>query len=134
MLTERPAPPVEKGEAVELLSAASLSHIRTAYRVREDSGVPLALPGQIVLGGEHVQPQQLATLGGRLIALTLADGSSVFKRIGEAVPGSSGRLWQFESIGGLGSSLVVSLSEEDAKDGLPIFASARHVIGVLYTD
>lgn len=134
MLTERPAPPLEKGEAVELLSATSLSHIRTAYRVREDSGIPLALPGQIVLGGERIQPQQLATLGGRLIAITLVGGGSVFKRVGASVPGSNRRLWQFESIGGLGSSLVVSLSEEDAKDGIPIFASARHVIGVLYTD
>lgn len=134
MLTEQPAPPLEKGEAVELSGAISLSHIRTAYRVREDSGVPLALPGQIVLGGDHVLPQQLATLEGRLIALTLVGGGSVFKRVGAAVPGSSGRLWQFESIGGLGSSLVVSLSEDDAKDGLPIFSSARHVIGVLYTE
>jgi hypothetical protein len=134
MLTEQPAPPLEKGEAVELSGATSLSHIRTAYRVREDSGIPLALPGQIVLGGDHVLPQQLATLEGRLIALTLVGGGSVFKRVGAAVPGSGGRLWQFESIGGLGSSLVVSLSEEDAKDGLPIFASARHVIGVLYTE
>jgi hypothetical protein len=45
MLTEQPAPPSGKGEAIELPAAASLSQIQTAYRVRNDSGVPLALPG-----------------------------------------------------------------------------------------
>jgi hypothetical protein len=134
MLTEEPAPPFGKGEAIELPSASSLSHIKTAYRVREESGIPLALPGQIVLGGELVLPNQLSSFAGSLVALTLADGSSLFKRVGSAVPGTAGRLWQFESIGGLGSSLVVSLSEEDAKRGVPIFASARRVVGVLYTD
>jgi hypothetical protein len=134
MLTEQPAPPIGKGEATELPSAASLSQIRTAYRVREDSGIPLALPGQTVLGGEEVLPNQLSSFEDSLVALTLADGSSLFKRVGSAVPGTAGRLWQFESIGGLGSSLVVSLSEEHAKDGMPIFASARRVVGVLYTD
>ena len=134
MLTEQPAPPIGKGEATELPSAASLSQIRTAYRVREDSGIPLALPGQTVLGGEEVLPNQLSSFEDSLVALTLADGSSLFKRVGSAVPGTAGRLWQFESIGGLGSSLVVSLSEEHAKDGMPIFASARRVVGVLYAD
>jgi hypothetical protein len=65
--------------------------------------------------------------------MTMSDGSSVFKRVGQAVPGTAGRLWQFESIGGLGSSLVASLSEGDAKSGLPIFAAARLVLGVLYS-
>lgn len=134
MLTERPASPIGKGEATELPGAASLSHIRTAYRVREDSGVPLALPGQIVLGGEQVLPNELARFEGSLVALTLTNGAGLFKRVGSAVPGTAGRLWQFESIGGLGSSLVVSLSEEDAKDGVPILASARRIVGVLYTD
>ncbi|MDE2462513.1 MAG: hypothetical protein KGO02_02180, partial [Alphaproteobacteria bacterium] len=133
MLTEQPAPPIGKGEAVEIIGAASLAHIKAAYRVREESGIPLALPGQIVLGGEQVLQQQLSGLNNTLVALTLADGQSVFKRIAGAVPGTKGRIWQFESIGGLGSSLVVSLSDEDAKDGVPVFASARRVLGVLYT-
>lgn len=133
MLTEQPAPPIGKGEAIELSGAASLAHIKTAYRVREESGIPLALPGQIVLGGEQVLPKQLASMKGTLVALTLADGSSVFKRVGASVLGTEGRLWQFESIGGLGNSLIASLSDDDAKDGLPIFAFARHIIGVLYT-
>jgi hypothetical protein len=134
MLTEQPKPPYGKSEATEIATASSLSHIKTAYRVREESGVPLALPGQIVLGGDNVLPPQLAGLEGHLIAMNLKDGSSVFKRVGKPVPGTDKRLWQFESIGGLGSSLVVSLDEKDEKDGLPIFASARLVVGVLYYD
>ena len=94
--------------------------------------VPLRA-GQIVLGGEQVLPNELSRFEGSLVALTLTNGAGLFKRVGSAVPGTAGRLWQFESIGGLGSSLVLSLSEEDAKDGVPILASARRVVGVLYT-
>src|SRR6202020_2936142 len=73
MLTEQPPPPWGKGEAIELSSAASLSQIKTAYRVRDDSGIPLALPGQIVLGGDSVQKSQLGTSEGLLVALCLDD-------------------------------------------------------------
>jgi hypothetical protein len=103
MLTEQPAPPLGKGEATELPSAVSLSHIKSAYRVRNDSGIPLALPGQIVLGGDNVTKNQLGAMEGIIVSLCLDDGSSVFKRIGKPVPGTGGRLWQFESVGGLGS-------------------------------
>jgi hypothetical protein len=133
MLTEQPAPPPGKGEATELPSAVSLSHVKTAYRVRNDSGIPLALPGQIVLGGDNVTKNQLGAMEGALIALCLDDGSSIFKRIGKGVPGTGGRLWQFESVGGLGSSIVISLVEPDEKSDAPRFVCARRVIGVLYT-
>ncbi len=132
MLTEEPPPPSGKGEATELSYAASLSHIRTAYRVREESGIPLVLPGQIVLGGEIVTKNQLAEMEGTLIALGLDDGSSNFKRIGQRVPNTGGRLWQFESVGGLGRSVVVSLVEPDEESDAPRFLCARRVIGVLY--
>jgi hypothetical protein len=133
MLTEQPPPPFGKGEAIELPSALSLSHIKAAYKVREDSGVPLALPGQIVLGGDVITKEQLASREGTLIALSLDDGTGVFKRIGKIVPGSGGRYWQFESIGGLGTSLVISLLEPEAKSDAPRFVRARQIIGVLYT-
>jgi hypothetical protein len=139
MLTERPVPPSGSGEATELSSASSLSAIKTAYRVREESGIPLALPGQIVLGGDTVSKEQLSALEGTLIALGLDNGSSIFKRIGQRVPDTDGRLWQFESVGGLGSSLVVSLSESDEfadadeRTDAPRFVCARRIIGVLYT-
>lgn len=133
MLTEQPAPPLGRGEAIEIQSAKSLANIRAAYRVREDSGIPLALPGQIVLGGEVVERDQLHSTEGTLVALGLDDGSNVFKRIGESVPGSNGKLWQFESVGGLGKSLIVSLAEPDEEADAPKFIRARKIVGVLYT-
>lgn len=138
MLTEQPPAPFGRGEATELSSAASLSHIKTAYRVREESGIPLALPGQIVLGGDVIAKNQLGAMEGTLVALSLSDGSGIFKRIGKAVSGTGGRLWQFESIGGLGASMVISLLEPDDEQeefrNDPLrFVSARRIIGVLYT-
>lgn len=135
MLTEQPPPPLGKGkgEAMEIASARSLSHIKTAYRVRDESGIPLALPGQIVLGGNVVMKSELASMEGMLVALGLDDGSSIFKRIGKPVPGTGGQLWQFESVGGLGSSTVVSLVEPEEKSAAPRFVCARRIIGVLYT-
>ncbi|MBR0739746.1 AAA family ATPase [Bradyrhizobium liaoningense] len=133
MLTEQPVPPIGGGEATLLAEAASLGQIEAAYRVREESGIPLALPGQIVLGGSIVSKDQLNSLEGTLIALGLDDGSNVFKRIGKRVPGSGGRLWQFESVGGLGTSLIVSLVEPDDDSDAPRFLCARRVIGILYT-
>lgn len=139
MLMERPIPPPGTGEATEIPFATSLLHIKTAYRVREESGIPLALPGQVVLGGDTVAKDQLPSLEGTLVALGLDNGSSIFKRIGKEVPDTSGRLWQFESVGGLGSSIVVSLAEQDEfaegvnKTDAPRFVSARRILGVLYT-
>jgi AAA domain len=137
MLTEQPPPPTQsqtaKGEATEIAAVASLSHIKTAYRVKEESGIPLALPGQVVLGGEEVLATQLSALEGELVALTLVDGDSVFKRVGSLVPGTEGRLRQFESIGGLGKSLVIAIGEIEGQPDVPVFSSARRVLGVLYT-
>ncbi|UPJ69118.1 hypothetical protein [Bradyrhizobium sp. 191] len=133
MLTEQPVPPIGGGEATLLSEAASLAQIRAAYRVREESGIPLALPGQIVLGGRAVLKDELSGLEGTLIALGLDDGNNVFKRIGKPVPGTGGRLWQFESVGGLGSSVIVSLVESDEESDAPRFICAREIIGVLYT-
>jgi hypothetical protein len=132
MLTEQPPPPPGNGEATALPSAISLAHITTAYRVRDESGIPLALPGQIVLGGNSITKDQLDALEGTLIALCLDDGSSIFKRVGRRVPNTDGRLRQFESVGGLGSSIVVSLVEPDEASEAPRFVCARRVIGVLY--
>ncbi len=133
MMTEQPAPPPGRGEATELPGAESLLHIKAAYRVREDSAIPLALPNQVVLGGDPVLKAQLAGLEGTLIALGLDNGSSIFKRIGKRVPDTGGRLWQFESVGGLGNSMIVSLVEPDEKSDAPRFLSARRIVGVLYT-
>jgi hypothetical protein len=41
-------------------------------------------------------------------------------------------LRQFETIGGLGSSIVISTEELEGEDDVPIMVSARRVVGVLY--
>jgi len=133
MLMEQPPPPFGKGEATEMDAAGSLSRIKTAYRVREESGVPLALPGQVVLGGEDIAPALFDTLEGELVALTLRDGTSLFKRVGKRLPGAFSALRQFESVGGLGASLTVAMEELEGHSNMPTFSSARRVLGVLYT-
>jgi hypothetical protein len=132
MLVEQTPPPPGKGEAGELTSAQSLDRIVTAYRVREDSAIPLALPGHVVLGGADIPANRIGTMEGQLVALTLADGAGVFKRVGPALASPLSNFRQFESIGGLGDSLIVCMAADGHQD-LPTFASARVVLGVLYT-
>jgi hypothetical protein len=115
-----------------LESATSLALIKAAYRVSEESAVPLALPGQIVLGGECIPANQFGALEGQLVALTLVSGKSLFKRVGPNLPGALDYLRQFESIGGLGSSLVVAMEAMEEEPDFPTFHSARRVLGVLY--
>ncbi|WP_287328444.1 hypothetical protein [Mesorhizobium sp.] len=133
MLVEQTPPPFGKGEAGELASAQSLDRIVTAYRVREDSAIPLALPGQVVLGGEDIPADRIGSMEGQLVALTLASGAGVFKRVGPALPPPFSHLRQFESIGGLGDSLIVSMVLDDGRRDMPAFSNARVVLGVLYT-
>jgi predicted ATPase len=132
MLLEQTPPPFGRGEARPLENASSLANIKAAYRVSEESAVPLALPGQIVLGGECVYADQFGALEGELIALTLMNGQSVFKRVGPNLPGALGHLRQFESIGGLGASLVAAMEEIEEAPDFPTFYSARRILGVLY--
>jgi hypothetical protein len=132
VLLEQQPPPFGKGEARPVESAASVGRIRAAYRVTEESAVPLALPGQLVLGGDCVDPSQIGSLEGELVALTLMNGRSVFKRVGAKLPGALGYVRQFESIGGLGDSLAVAMEPLEADPDFPTFQSARRVLGVLY--
>lgn len=126
-------PPVGSGEAVQVDAVPELEQVAAAYRVKEDSAVPLALPGQIILGGDELSAADLDAWEGRLIAVTLEDGSSIFKRVGSRLPGRFDHLRQFETIGGLGSSIVIA-TEAIEGDGaaVPVMASARRVVGVLY--
>ncbi len=132
MLVEQTPPPPGKGEAGRLTSADSLARIKTAYRVREDSAIPLALPGQVVLGGDDIPADRMGMMEGQLVALTLADGAGVFKRVGPALASPLSNFRLFESIGGLGDSLIVCMAANGPQQ-LPAFASARVVLGVLYT-
>eukprot|EP01037_Dinobryon_pediforme_P041874 gene41874-51906_t len=126
------APPSGGGEATEIDSVPELGRIEVAYRVREDSAVPLALPGQIILGGAELTPSELNAWEGKLVAVTLDDGTSIFKRVGASLSGGLAHLRQFETIGGLGSSMVVATEMLDGATGVPTMISARRVLGVLY--
>ncbi len=127
------APPREKEEAVQIDNASLLAGIVTAHRVRDDSALPLALPGQLVLGGPCIQPSEFDTYEGKLVALMLTDGTAIFKRVGRKLPGELAWLRHFESIGGLGASYVAATEAlERELSGMPVIACARQVLGVLY--
>jgi hypothetical protein len=124
-----------KNEAAPIEYAPCLRRIETAFRVRDDSALPLALPGQIVLGGPALQPSDLEAYEGYLAAIAVDDGSSIFKRIGPALPGSLSHVRMFKSIGGLGDSqLLMTESVESRTVEFPLVVSARLIMGVLYRE
>lgn len=131
LFTDMP-PPTGGGEATPVNDVPELTRIEVAYRVREESAVPLALPGQLILGGTELKPSDLDAWEGKLVAVTLDDGTSIFKRVGARLPGNLSYLRQFETIGGLGSSIVVATEAVNAEVGTPVMAFARRVLGVLY--
>jgi hypothetical protein len=117
-------------EAVLVEDQSLLAGIEIAYRVTEESAVPLVLPKQIALGGRSIQLDAFDQHEGELVALTLDDDSSVFKRVGAMLSGDLGHLREFESIGGLGSSQTLAVLKPH-----PSFRSvvqARLIVGVLY--
>jgi hypothetical protein len=83
-----------------------------------------------MLGGDRIELEQLGRHKDALVALTLDDGSSIFKRVGAALPGELSHLLQFESIGGLGSSQILSAGKPHKR--LRSALNARLIIGVLY--
>lgn len=107
-----------------------LSRVEVAFRVRDNSAVPLALEKQVVLGGNRIELDELGRYKDALVALTLDDGSSIFKRVGAALPSELAHLRQFESIGGLGSSQVLSVGKPHK--GFRSVTNARAIIGVFY--
>ncbi len=131
IFTDMP-PPVGGGEATPVNAAPELTRVEVAYRVREDSAIPLALPGQVILGGAELSSTDLDAWEGKLVAVTLDDGTSVFKRVGARLGGDLAHLRQFETIGGLGSSIVIATEAIDELASTPVMASARRVLGVLY--
>lgn len=122
--------PQGQDEAVQVDVSDMLKRIETAFRVIDESAVPLALEKQIVLGGSRIDLAELGHHKEALVALTLDDGSSIFKRVGDALPGELAYLRQFESIGGLGSSQVLCVGKP--YKGFRTVTGARSIIGVLY--
>ncbi len=94
--------------------------------------MPLVLPEQVVLGGAEIPTDDMDGCEGKLAAVRLNDGASIFKRVGFRLPGTLGHLRQFETIGGLGASLVVSTQTGEPADRVPLMVSARKVVGVLF--
>jgi len=131
LFDDRPLFPKPNEEAALVDESDFLEKIELAFKVRGDSALPLALPGQTILGGSRLMPSQLKEMEGSLVAVATSDGSA-FKRIGKAVPAVP-HVRQFEAIGGHGESLLVRIEDiEDAFADLPLFQSARHIMGVLY--
>lgn len=108
-----------------------LEKVEIVFKVRGESALPLALPEQIILGGSCLDPTQLREMEAFLVAIATSDGAAL-KRNGKAVQGAP-HVRQFESIGGLGESMLVRTENiENAFGNLPLLHSARHVLGVLY--
>jgi len=131
LFEHRIAPSKGPEEAVLVDATAELARAEIAFRVRDDSAVPLALEKQIVLGGPLIELSDLGNHVDALVAISLDDDSSIFKRVGAPLPGKLSHLRQFESIGGLGSSRVLSIGREEA--GFPSIRSVRLIVGILYS-
>ena len=109
----------------------SLERIELVFRVDRESALPLAIEGQMILGGAQLLPAQLGDVEGSIVAIATSEGCAL-KRIGKLIPGAP-QVRQFESVGGLGESMLVRTEDlEDNFGGLPLLHSARDVLGVLY--
>jgi len=129
------APPQmsKKHDAIQVKDTDIFKKIKTCHRLRDTSAEPLALEGQLVLGGNEYLPEDLIRAREEFVAVALSDGAGICKRVGGSLPGSLNHLYQFESIGGRGSSEIVSLNK-DCSVGSEIRSveTARKIIGVIY--
>jgi hypothetical protein len=125
-------PPEGREEGTEIESVPALARVEVAYRVREDSAVPLMLPGQIILGGRLLTATELDGFEGKPIAVTLDNGASILKRVGAQLSGELSHLRLFETIGAKGNSVVVAMETVEGGPDLPVMLFARAVIGVIY--
>jgi energy-coupling factor transporter ATP-binding protein EcfA2 len=124
--------PASKSEAVQIDGTGILQHVLIAYRIREDSAIPLALPDQIALGSSRIALCDLDHHLDAYVALHLSDGTSIFKRIGEKLPAPLSHLRKFETIGGLGVTDVLAVGQP--QHGFKMVEYVVPVVGVLYQD
>jgi energy-coupling factor transporter ATP-binding protein EcfA2 len=132
LFSDSPSAPVSKSEAVQIDGAGLLQQVLVAYRIREDSAIPLALPGQIALGNTRIALNELDRHLDAYVALHLSDGTSIFKRVGEKLPAPLSHLRRFETIGGLGVADLLAVGEP--QPGVKMVEHAVLVLGVLYRD
>jgi hypothetical protein len=119
-----------KDEAVQIDGKVLIERIRSAFQVEEQSAIPLALEGQIALGGPRLTPGDYEPNLDRYAALSLSDGTTLFKRIGASLGGALSHVRQFEAIGGLGAADVLAVGKAAA--GFKTVESAVLILGVLY--
>lgn len=117
-------------EAVQVDGRDFLGAYTSAFRVEEQSAVPLALPGQIALGGPRLMPSDYDSHIEKYAALRLEDGTTIFKRIGASLRSPLAHVRQFEPIGGLGVADVLAVGKPE--QGFQRVESAVLVLGVLY--
>ena len=130
LFDERAIPPKATGDVAILAESRMLERVEVAFQVRGESAVPLALPGQVVLGGQAVELASIGTLAGSLVAVLLDDGSELFKRVAGALPRPLAHVRQFESIGGLGDSQLFAIGKP--QDGFRQVVEARPILAVVY--
>ncbi len=132
LFDDRPLYSKTSQEAALDRSPELLQKVRVAFRATGDSALPLALPGQLILGGKAVLPNQLAEMEGQILALATTE-TSILKRVGTAISGMP-YLRQFESIGGMGKSTLVRTEDvEGAPQDLSLLVSMRHILGIIYS-
>jgi hypothetical protein len=125
----------KKHDAVQIQTTDIFQKIETCHRIKDYSAEPLALAGQLVLGGKEYLPDELIKNQDQLVAVALNDGSGIFKRVGGILPGQLSHLCQFESIGGKGSSTIASLDKEhELGNEIRSVENARQILGVIYEE
>ncbi|MGL5633075.1 MAG: AAA family ATPase [Azovibrio sp.] len=122
--------PTSKAEAIQIANINQLVAVQSAYKIKEDSAIPLALPGQIALGGSPILMSDFNNYSDAYVALHLDDGSSIFKRVGDALPQPLSHLRRFETIGGLGVSDILSIGKTQA--GFRKIEKAVPILGIIY--
>jgi hypothetical protein len=124
--------PKPKDEATICDGQNGLEHAEVAFKVRGESALPLVLPGQTILAGAKIRPNEVRSHEGEPMVIATSEGTA-FKRVGDLISGAR-HVRRFESIGGLGESLVLRMEEcdNDAFGRVPLLEDARKIIGVLY--
>ena len=132
IFNDEPMYPRPDQEAMPKDTCEPLQRVEIVFKVHGNSAEPLALARQLILGGPNTTPTTLAQLERSPAAVAITEGAAL-KRVGRCLEGFT-YLRYFESIGGLGESLLVRLEDvEGPYSSIPSLVSARSVIGVLYT-
>jgi hypothetical protein len=124
--------PKPKDEGTICDGQNGLEHVEVASKVRGESALPLVLPGQTILAGAKIRHDEVRSHEDEPMVIATSEGTA-FKRVGRLISGTR-HVRQFESIGGLGESLILRMEERDndAFGRMPVLVDARKIIGVLY--